>query len=68
VTTLDMTQAVQAATEDRVAALRSAVGELLGGYSEVARLLSDADPQTRDTLLAPLRRAADNAASVLASS
>jgi hypothetical protein len=67
VTTLDMTQAVQGGTEERVAALRSAVGELLGGYSEVARLLADADPQMRDTLLAPLRRAADSAAATLAS-
>lgn len=63
VTTLDMTD-----TEPRVVALRSAVGELLAGYSEVARLLSEADPETREALLAPLRRAADNAAAVLASS
>lgn len=54
-------------TDDaRMAALREAVGELLAGYSEVARLLSDAEPETRDVLLAPLRRAADTAASVLA--
>ncbi|HEX8004540.1 MAG TPA: hypothetical protein VF519_17765 [Mycobacteriales bacterium] len=61
-TTLDMTD-----TDGRVAALRGAVGELLAGYSEVARLLADAEPETRDAVLAPLRRAADSAASVLAS-
>ena len=57
-------------TEDGalVAALRGAVAELLGGYSEVASLLTDADPELRDALLAPLRRAADSAAVVLASS
>ena len=62
-TTLDITD-----TDSRVAALRGAVAELLSGYSEVARLLSESDPETRDALLAPLRRAADSAASVLASS
>lgn len=61
-TTLDMTDTTNA----RMDALRSAVGELLAGYSEVARLLSDATPETRDALLAPLRLAAENAASVLA--
>lgn len=55
-------------TDARVAALRAAVGELLAGYSEVARMLSGTDPETRDALLAPLRRAADSAASVLATS
>lgn len=66
VTTLD----VRATTDDdqRVAALRSAVAELLAGYSEVARLLAESPAETRDPLLAPLRRAADNAAAVLASS
>ncbi len=62
-TAIDMTE-----TDTRVAALRAAVGELLAGYSEVARLLTDADPATRESLLAPLRSAADNAASVLGSS
>lgn len=51
----------------RVAALRGAVSELLAGYSEVARLMSGAEPSLRDAVLAPLRRAADTAASVLAS-
>lgn len=55
-------------TDARVAALRAAVGELLSGYSEVARLLADSDAETRDALLGPLRRAADSAASVLATS
>lgn len=62
-TTLDMTDAREA----RLAALSGAVGELLAGYSEVARLLSESDPETRETLLAPLRRAAESAASALAS-
>lgn len=54
-------------TDDaRMTALREAVGELLAGYSELARLLTDAEPETRDVLLAPLRRAADSAASALA--
>lgn len=61
-TTLDMTD-----TDARVAALRLAVAELLGGYSQVASLLTDAEPELRDSLLAPLRRAADSAAAVLAS-
>ena len=61
-TTLDMT-----GTDARVAALRLAVAELLGGYSEAAHLLTDVDPALRDALLAPLRRAADSAAAVLAS-
>ena len=52
--------------EVRVAALRSAVGELLDGYSEVARLVSALSPDVRDPLLAPLRRAADSAAAALA--
>lgn len=60
-TTLDMTD-----TDSRVAALRGAVAELLSGYSEVARLLSGYDPETRDALLAPLRTAAEGAASALA--
>lgn len=55
-------------TDARLAALRAAVGELLAGYSEVARLLADAEPETRDGLLGPLRRAADSAAAVLATS
>jgi hypothetical protein len=55
-------------TDGRVVALRHAVAELLGGYSEVANLLTDADPALRDALLAPLRRAADSAAAVLACS
>jgi hypothetical protein len=50
----------------RVTALRTAVGELLDGYSEVARLVSSLAPDVRDPLLAPLRRAADSAAAVLA--
>ena len=54
------------ADEVLVTALRDAVAELLAGYSEVARLLADAEPSTRDALLAPLRRAADTAASALA--
>ena len=61
-TTLDMTDATTA----RMDALRSAVGELLAGYSEVARLLSEAEPEMRETLRAPLRAAAENAAAVLA--
>ena len=49
-------------TDDvRVRALTGAVAELLAGYSEVARLLPD-----EDAVLAPLRRAADNAAAALA--
>jgi len=49
-------------TDDvRVSALRGAVAELLQGYSEVARLMPD-----NDLVLAPLRRAADNAAAALA--
>ncbi len=52
--------------EARMTALKEAVGELLAGYSELARLLSDAEPETRDVLLAPLRRAADSAATALA--
>lgn len=62
-TTLDITEG-----DARVAALRDAVASLLDGYSEVARLLAGADAQTRETLLAPLRRAADSAAAVLATS
>ncbi|HVF06466.1 MAG TPA: hypothetical protein VNA20_16615 [Frankiaceae bacterium] len=53
-------------TDDiRVHALRAAVGELLDGYSEVARLLPELAPDVRDPLLAPLRRAADSAAAAL---
>ncbi|HEU0130922.1 MAG TPA: hypothetical protein VFQ85_08030 [Mycobacteriales bacterium] len=52
---------------DTVAALRGAVAELLAGYSEVARLLPEVAPaETRDAVLAPLRRAADSAAAALA--
>jgi hypothetical protein len=54
--------------DTRVAALRGAVAELLAGYSDVARLLSDSDAALRDPVLAPLRRAADSAAAVLAAS
>lgn len=54
-------------TEDaRVTVLREAVGELLAGYSEVARLVPELAPDVRDPLLAPLRRAADSAAAALA--
>jgi hypothetical protein len=52
----------------RVVALRGAVAELLAGYSDVARLLSESEAAVRDPLLAPLRRAADSAAAVLAAS
>lgn len=55
-------------SDERVAALRGAVAELLAGYSEVARLLAGSEPETREAVLAPLRRAADSAAAVLASS
>lgn len=51
----------------RVAALHDALASLLAGYSEAARLLSEAEPEIRDAVLAPLRRAADSAAAVLAS-
>lgn len=54
------------ADDMRVTMLKEALGELLAGYSEVARLLSEAEPETRDVLLAPLRRAADSAATALA--
>jgi hypothetical protein len=54
--------------DTRVVALRGAVAELLAGYSDVARLLSESDAELRDPLLAPLRRAADSAAAVLAAS
>lgn len=64
VTTLD----IRTDDDSRVAALRGAVAELLDGYAEVARLLSESPSEVRDPLLAPLRRAADSAASVLASS
>ena len=63
-TTLD----IRPESDARVAALRDAVASLLEGYSEVARLLGDAEPETREALLAPLRRAAEDAAAVLASS
>ena len=54
-------------TDDtRVHALRAAVGELLDGYSEVAKLLPQLAPDLRDPVLAPLRRAADSAAAALA--
>lgn len=55
-------------TDDaRVHALRVAVGELLAGYSEVAKLLPELAPEdVHDPLLAPLRRAADSAAAALA--
>ena len=54
-------------TEDaKVHALRAAVGELLDGYSEVAKLLPQLAPDLRDPVLAPLRRAADSAAAALA--
>jgi hypothetical protein len=52
--------------EERVGALKGAVAELLDGYTEVARLLADAEPALRDAVLTPLRRAADNAAAALA--
>jgi hypothetical protein len=54
--------------DTRVEALRAAVAELLGGYSDVARLLAGSDAELREPVLAPLRRAADNAAAVLAAS
>lgn len=54
-------------TDDtRVEALREAVGALLAGYSEVARLVPELAPDVRDPLLAPLRRAADSAVAALA--
>ena len=54
-------------TDDaRIAVLTQAVGELLAGYSEVARLVPELAPEVTDPLLAPLRRAADSAAAVLA--
>ena len=54
-------------TDDaRVHALRAAVGELLNGYSEVARLLPQLAPDVSDPVLAPLRAAADSAAAALA--
>lgn len=62
-TTLD----IRPESDARVAALRDAVAQLLGGYSEVAVLLSESDPETREAVLAPLRRAAESAAAVLAS-
>jgi hypothetical protein len=57
-----------AGEDTRVVALRGAVAELLAGYSDVARLLSESAAEVRDPLLAPLRRAADSAAAVLAAS
>ena len=55
-------------TDDRVAALRVAVGELLAGYAEVARLAPLLPEDLRDSVLVPLRRAADSAATALAQS
>jgi hypothetical protein len=53
-------------TDDaRIAALTQALGELLAGYSEVARLVPELAPEVTDPLLTPLRRAADSAAAVL---
>lgn len=66
-TMLDITGA-STAGDARVEALRGAVTELIAGYTEVARLLADADPESREAFLAPLRRAADSAAAVLATS
>ena len=54
--------------DTRVAALRGAIAEMLDGYAEVGRLVSGMAPEMRDPLLAPLRRAADSAAAVLAQS
>ena len=60
--------AIAPMVDERVAALRDAVGALLRGYDEIARMLPEqgAPPEIIDELLLPLQQAAKQAAEALA--